>query len=172
MGICAAAPEFRLRLHRLVVEWTLFDGKDGKVYRGFLMAGTSARGTTLDGDLAAANIEVGGGHRRAARLRGWTVPTLLRKPGDLVFHHQMVAPVGHVEILLTRDILIANVDRSSRESEPHPVHSTAVGVEGAGVVVVNARWTAYCWLTQCGASPDPGPSRLVRRACKLLGHPG
>lgn len=114
-----------LMLARLVVEWALFDGKDGEFYKRFLVAGTSARGGTDAQNLAAAKQDKWASDiERSAKLLGWPVPAILRKPGDLVFNHKAAAPVGHVGILLTRDVVLENIHPSFRPDSIHLSHSS------------------------------------------------
>ena len=110
---------------RLVVEWALFDGRDGEFYRRFLVAGTSGRGGTPAQNLKAAQSDKWAADVEASAKRlGWPVPSLLRKPGDLVFNHAAAAPVGHVGILLTRDIVIENIHPSFRVGSIHLNHGS------------------------------------------------
>lgn len=110
---------------RLVIEWALFDGRDGEFYRRFLVAGTTARGGTPEQNLKAAQSDKWAADIEASAKRlGWPVPSLLRKPGDLVFNHAAAAPVGHVGILLTRDIVIENIHPSYRVGSIHLNHGS------------------------------------------------
>lgn len=110
---------------RLVVEWALFDGKDGEFYKRYLVAGTSGRGGTPAQNLKAAQSDKWAADIEAsAKKLGWPVPALLRKPGDLVFNHLAAAPVGHVGILLTRGTVLENIHPSFRPDSIHLGHGS------------------------------------------------
>lgn len=110
---------------RLVVEWALFGGKDGEFYRRYLVAGTSGRGGTPTANLKAAQSDKWAADIEAsAKKLGWPAPAILRKPGDLVFNHAAAAPVGHIGILLTRDVVLENIHPSFRPDSIHLSHSS------------------------------------------------
>ena len=113
------APGWCLSFVRAVVEDALYGGVR-KFYDLHLKAGTTRRGGTEAERLReawvspwAADIE------RSMKVLGLGVPALLRRPGDLVFNHNAAAPVGHVGILLSRDLVVENINRSYRRQSVH-----------------------------------------------------
>jgi len=110
---------------RLVIEWALFDGRDGEFYRRFLVAGTTARGGTDAENLKAAQSDKWASDiERSAKQLGWAVPSAFRRPGDLVFNHNAAAPVGHVGILLSRGMVLENIHPSYRPGSIHLAHGS------------------------------------------------
>lgn len=106
-----------LKTTRLIVEWALFDGR-AEFYKRWLVAGTTKRGGTdkerlreARADPWAADVE------RSMKQLGLGVPALLRKPGDLVFNYHAAAPIGHVGILLTRDMVLENIRPDFRKGK-------------------------------------------------------
>lgn len=107
-------PGWCLMTVRLIVEHA-FSWPNGGFYDRYLVAGTSTRGGTprerlqeAMKDKWAADIEA------SMKKLGFAVPALLRQPGDLVFNYRAAAPIGHVGILLTRDIVLENIRPSYR----------------------------------------------------------
>lgn len=113
------SPGLCLAFVRCVIEDALYDGKR-EFYRHYLVAGTTKRGGTDSDRLGeawkdpwAADIE------RSMKVLGMGVPALLRKPGDLVFNYHAAAPIGHVGLLLTRDLVVENIRPTYRAGSIH-----------------------------------------------------
>lgn len=113
-----------LQLVRMVVEWGLFEGRR-EFYKRYLVAGTSRRGGTPQERLNEAKVDPWAADMEAsAKALGWGVPALLRKPGDLVFDHNAAAPIGHVGVLISRDMVLENIHRTYRPGSIHLPHGS------------------------------------------------
>src|SRR5690625_5616425 len=91
-----------------------------ELYRRFLVAGTTRRPGTPEERLAAARLDPGAADLEAsAKQLGWQVPGVERQAGDLVFNHAAAAPVGHVGVLISRDVVLENIDPAFRPAGVH-----------------------------------------------------
>jgi hypothetical protein len=97
-----------LMLVRLIVEGAL-GWSDGDLYRRFGVARTTrGAATRTDWSWFAADMEA------SAKRLGWPVPVADRRAGDLVFSHELAAPVGHVAVLLTPSLMLEAADPARR----------------------------------------------------------
>ena len=113
-----------LQLVRMVVEWGLYDGRR-EFYKRFLVAGTSRRGGTPLERLNEAKVDPWAADMEAsAKQLAWGIPAILRKPGDLVFDHNAAAPIGHVGVLVSRDMVLENIHRKYRPGSIHLGHGS------------------------------------------------
>jgi len=112
-------PGYCLAFVRTVVERALWGGQ-WTLYDTFLVDGTTKRGDDPAKRLAEAKEDPWAADlERSMKLLGMTVPAMFRKPGDLVFNYRGAAPMGHVAVLLTRDMVIENIHPNFR---PHSIH--------------------------------------------------
>lgn len=94
-----------------------------ELYRRFLVAGTTRRPGAAEERLAAARLDPWAADLEAsAKALGWHVPGVERLPGDLVFNHAAAAPVGHVGVLISRDVVLENIDPDFRPRSVHLGH--------------------------------------------------
>jgi|SRR5690625_1095064 len=94
-----------------------------ELYRRFLVAGTTRRPGTPEQRLRAAWLDPWAADLEAsAKQLGWQVPGVERQAGDLVFNHAAAAPVGHVGILIARDVVLENIDERFRPRSVHLGH--------------------------------------------------
>lgn len=113
-----------LKAVRLIVEWGLFDGRQ-EFYKRWLVAGTTTRGGTDKDRLLEARADPWASDIESSMKRlGLGVPAALRKPGDLVFNYRAAAPIGHVGVLLTRDMVLENIRPDYRPSSVHLAHGS------------------------------------------------
>lgn len=119
-------PYWCLKFVRIVLEHALFGGR-WELYDRYLVAGTSRREGTPAERLKAAKVDPWASDFEAsAKKLGWGVPSLLRKPGDLVFNHNALPPQGHVGILLTRDLVVENIAPQLRPNSIHLGSSVSI----------------------------------------------
>lgn len=109
---------------RSVVEDALYGG-ERLFYQNYLKAGTTKRGGTDAERLREAWLDPWASDiERSMKVLGLGVPAMLRKPGDLVFNYHAAAPIGHVGILLTRDLVVENIHPNYRPLSIHLAHGS------------------------------------------------
>lgn len=114
-----------LQFVRMVVEWGLYDGRDREFYRRHLVAGTTRRGGTPLERLLEARVDPWAADMEAsAKALGWPVMGILRQAGDLVFDHKAAEPVGHVGVLISKDMVLENIHRKYRPGSIHLGHGS------------------------------------------------
>lgn len=107
------APGYCLALVRTVIERARCEGR-WAFYGEFLVAETSRRtGADIGRGVShaapwAADLEA------SMKQLGLAVPFEERKPGDLIFNHNAAAPIGHVGLLLGRDLIAENINPNYR----------------------------------------------------------
>lgn len=133
-------PGWCLQLVRLIVEDALFDGRV-QLYATHLVAGTTRRpGTAIERQKAAKLDPWSSDFEASVKKLGLAVPFMLRKPGDLIFNHNAAKPFGHVGILITRDLVLENIDPNYRPKSIHLTHSMSI------TPVRNHPWTLVARL--------------------------
>lgn len=100
-------PGWCLMAVRLVVEHALALPAGG-FYRGFGVARTERSVGRTDWSWWASDIEA------SMKRLGLAVPFAARQPGDLVFSHELAAPIGHVAILATDGAMLEVTDPRRR----------------------------------------------------------
>lgn len=135
-------PGWCLKHVRLIVEDALWNGRV-QLYSTHLVAGTSRRPGTPTERQQAAKLDPWASDLEASvKKLGLAIPFMLRKPGDLIFNHNGAKPYGHVGILITRDLVLENIDPNYRPKSTHLTHSMSV------TPVRNHPWTLVARLKQ------------------------
>jgi len=115
-------PGWCLQAVRVIVEEAL-GWPSHELYRRFLVAGTSRRPGGPEQRVAAARLDPWAADMEAsAKQLGWQVPGVERQAGDLVFNHAVAAPIGHVGVLISRDVVLENIDPAFRPGSVHLGH--------------------------------------------------
>jgi len=119
-------PGYCLAFVRCIIERALWSGQ-WQLYDKYLVTGTSRRGDDPAANLREAKADPWAADLEASAKRlGWAIPSLLRKPGDLVFDHRAAAPIGHVGILLSRGLVIENIHPTFRPKSIHLGNSISI----------------------------------------------
>lgn len=100
-------PGWCMMAARLVIERAL-TLQPGEFYQRYGVARTSRSLGRTDWSWWAADVEA------SMKALGAAVPFAARQPGDLVFSHELAAPIGHVGILVTRGSIIEVTDPARR----------------------------------------------------------
>lgn len=119
-------PGMCLAFVRCVIERALWNGQ-WVLYDKALVAGTSRRGNDPAANLREAKADPWAADLEAsAKKLGWAIPAVLRTPGDIVFCHEAAKPLGHVAIVLSRNLVIENVHPNYRPNSIHLANSLSI----------------------------------------------
>lgn len=114
-GLCLAAV-------RVILEHAM-GWPSHELYRRALVTGTTRRKGTPAQRLHAARLDPWAADMEASvKQLGWPVPGAERQAGDLVFNHAAAAPVGHVGVLIARDVVLENISPRYRPNSVHLGH--------------------------------------------------
>src|SRR5690606_13371980 len=124
---------------RSVVERACFNGR-WEFYPRYLVAATTRRRGTPEERLAAARSEPWAADAEASMKQlGFAVPSLFRRPGDLVFSWKAAPPYGHVGILLNRSTIVELVNPAYRPRSVHLPGNVSLTPYGDWPVTLVAR---------------------------------